>query len=99
MPATPAAGGSTEQLAAAACCRADGTLHRDTWAGLLGRPPVFAFRAGAASPDGAIRGPAPAVPHNRAPMEHSFLSALILLLLVLDPLGSLPIFIPIMNGV
>ncbi|MDL5033424.1 MarC family protein [Pelomonas sp. APW6] len=32
-------------------------------------------------------------------MDHSFLSALILLLLVLDPLGSLPIFIPIMRGV
>ncbi len=60
---------------------------------------MFSFAAGAASPDGAIRGPAPAVRHNRAPMDHSFLSALILLLLVLDPLGSLPIFIPIMNGV
>jgi len=32
-------------------------------------------------------------------MEHTFVSALILLLLVLDPLGSLPIFIPIMNTV
>ncbi|HJV61231.1 MAG TPA: MarC family protein [Albitalea sp.] len=32
-------------------------------------------------------------------MEHSFVSALILLLLVLDPLGSLPVFIPIMGGV
>ena len=32
-------------------------------------------------------------------MEHSFVSALVLLLLVLDPLGSLPIFIPIMRGV
>lgn len=32
-------------------------------------------------------------------MDHSFLSAFILLLLVLDPLGSLPIFIPIMRGV
>jgi MarC family membrane protein len=32
-------------------------------------------------------------------MEHSFLSALILLVLVLDPLGSLPIFIPIMREV
>ncbi len=40
-----------------------------------------------------------ALPHNPAPMDHSFLSALILLLLVLDPLGSLPIFIPIMNSV
>jgi MarC family membrane protein len=37
--------------------------------------------------------------HNAGPMDHSFLSALILLLLVLDPLGSLPIFIPIMNTV
>ena len=32
-------------------------------------------------------------------MEHSFVSALVLLLLVLDPLGSLPIFISIMRGV
>jgi MarC family membrane protein len=32
-------------------------------------------------------------------MDHNFVSALILLLLVLDPLGSLPIFIPIMRGV
>ena len=32
-------------------------------------------------------------------MNHSFASALILLLLVLDPFGSLPIFIPIMRGV
>ena len=32
-------------------------------------------------------------------MDHSFLSAFILLLLVPDPLGSLPVFIPIMRGV
>lgn len=32
-------------------------------------------------------------------MDHSFLSAFILLLLVLDPLGSLAVFIPIMSGV
>ena len=32
-------------------------------------------------------------------MDHSFLSAFILLLLVLDPLGSLPVFITIMRGV
>jgi len=32
-------------------------------------------------------------------MEHSFLSAFILLLLVLDPFGSLPIFIPVMRSV
>src|SRR5256885_7441513 len=32
-------------------------------------------------------------------MDHSFVSAFILLLLVLDPLGSLPIFISIMGGV
>ncbi len=32
-------------------------------------------------------------------MEHSFLSAFILLLLVLDPLGSLPVFIPLMRAV
>ena len=32
-------------------------------------------------------------------MDHTFLSALILLLLVLDPFGSLPIFISILGGV
>jgi len=32
-------------------------------------------------------------------MDHGFVSAFILLLLVLDPLGSLPIFIPIMRTV
>lgn len=32
-------------------------------------------------------------------MEHSFLSAFVLLLLVLDPFGSLPIFIAVMGGV
>ena len=32
-------------------------------------------------------------------MDHTFLSAFILLLLVLDPLGSLPVFIPVMRGV
>ena len=32
-------------------------------------------------------------------MDHSFVSAVILLLLVLDPLGSLPVFIPIMREV
>jgi MarC family membrane protein len=32
-------------------------------------------------------------------MDHGFLSAFILLLLVLDPLGSLPVFIPIMSSV
>jgi MarC family membrane protein len=32
-------------------------------------------------------------------VDHSFLSAFILLLLVLDPFGSLPIFIPIMRDV
>jgi MarC family membrane protein len=32
-------------------------------------------------------------------LDHDFLSAFILLLLVLDPLGSLPVFIPIMRGV
>ena len=32
-------------------------------------------------------------------MDHSFVSAFILLLLVLDPLGSLPVFIPIMRDV
>lgn len=32
-------------------------------------------------------------------MDHSFLSAFILLLLVLDPFGSLPIFIPVMQTV
>ena len=32
-------------------------------------------------------------------MDHSFVSAFVLLLLVLDPLGSLPVFIPIMREV
>jgi MarC family membrane protein len=32
-------------------------------------------------------------------MDHSFLSALVLLLLVLDPFGSLPIFISVMRSV
>jgi MarC family membrane protein len=32
-------------------------------------------------------------------MDHTFLSALVLLLLVLDPLGSLPIFISVMRNV
>lgn len=32
-------------------------------------------------------------------MDHTFVSAFILLLLVLDPLGSLPIFISVMRGV
>ncbi len=36
---------------------------------------------------------------NARPMDHDFVSALILLLLVLDPLGSLPVFIPIMRTV
>jgi MarC family membrane protein len=39
------------------------------------------------------------IAHNSRAMDHSFISAFILLLLVLDPLGSLPIFIPIMSGV
>jgi MarC family membrane protein len=32
-------------------------------------------------------------------MDHTFVSALILLLLVLDPLGSLPIFISVLRGI
>jgi len=32
-------------------------------------------------------------------MDHSFVSALVLLLLVLDPFGSLPIFISVLRGV
>ena len=32
-------------------------------------------------------------------MDHSFLSAFVLLLLVLDPFAALPIFIPVMSGV
>ena len=32
-------------------------------------------------------------------MDHSFTSALVLLLLVLDPLGSLPIFISVLRGI
>lgn len=34
-----------------------------------------------------------------SPMDHNFVSALVLLLLVLDPLGSLPIFISVLRGV
>jgi MarC family membrane protein len=37
--------------------------------------------------------------HAAPAMDHSFVSALILLLLVLDPLGSLPIFIAVMRHV
>ena len=36
---------------------------------------------------------------NSGAMDHTFLSALVLLLLVLDPFGSLPIFISVMRGV
>ena len=32
-------------------------------------------------------------------MDHTFVSAFVLLLLVLDPFGALPIFIPVMSGV
>ena len=32
-------------------------------------------------------------------MDHTFLSAFVLLLLVLDPFGSLPIFISVLRGV
>ena len=41
--------------------------------------------------------PSAGLAHNRRPMEHSVLSAFILLLLALDPLGSLPVFIPVMR--
>jgi MarC family membrane protein len=40
-----------------------------------------------------------AVADNPRAMDHTFLSALVLLLLVLDPFGSLPIFISVMRGV
>ena len=36
---------------------------------------------------------------NAPAMDHTFLSALVLLLLVLDPLGSLPVFISVMRQV
>jgi MarC family membrane protein len=36
---------------------------------------------------------------NVVVMDHTFVSALVLLLLVLDPFGSLPIFISVMRGV
>ncbi|MDE2565235.1 MAG: hypothetical protein KGL50_05570, partial [Burkholderiales bacterium] len=32
-------------------------------------------------------------------MDHSFVSAFVLLLLVLDPLGSLPIFVSVLGAV
>jgi MarC family membrane protein len=44
------------------------------------------------------RNTGPAPPQSR-PMDHNFLSALVLLLLVLDPFGSLPIFISVLKGV
>jgi MarC family membrane protein len=39
------------------------------------------------------------MPRPARPVDHTFLSALVLLLLVLDPLGSLPIFIAVMRNV
>ena len=41
----------------------------------------------------------PVLARHNLRMDHDFLSALVLLLLVLDPLGSLPIFISVMQGV
>jgi MarC family membrane protein len=41
----------------------------------------------------------PALEDNRASMNHTFLSAFILLLLVLDPFGSLPVFVSILGSV
>ena len=38
-------------------------------------------------------------PAQCAAMDHSFLSAVVLLLLVLDPFGSLPIFVSVLQGV
>lgn len=38
-------------------------------------------------------------PAQSGPMEHTFVSAFVLLLLVLDPFGSLPIFISVLRGV
>jgi MarC family membrane protein len=43
--------------------------------------------------------PVRAVAQNLRLMDHTFFSALVLLLLVLDPFGSLPIFISVMRGV
>ena len=43
-------------------------------------------------------GPAVSLKHNPA-MDHTFVSAFVLLLLVLDPFGSLPIFIAVLRGV
>ncbi len=48
-----------------------------------------------ATPGGGGRG----APHNPRPMDHTFLSAFVLLLLVLDPFGSLPIFISVLRSV
>jgi MarC family membrane protein len=39
------------------------------------------------------------MPRPARPVDHTFLSALVLLLLVLDPLGSLPVFISVMRNV
>lgn len=60
-----------------------------------------ARRAGAAAMSSTTiaRTAAPADIASAVSMDHSFVSAFVLLLLVLDPLGSLPIFIPIMRSV
>lgn len=42
---------------------------------------------------------APGADDNPRAMDHTFLSAFVLLLLVLDPFGSLPIFISVLRGV
>jgi hypothetical protein len=61
---------------------------------------VFAFGPLLASRLSRTRHFAPiALADNRAPMDHTFLSAFILLLLVLDPFGSLPVFISILGAV
>ena len=55
---------------------------------------MYDSRDGIGSAGTPVRAPA----RMRA-MDHSFLSAFVLLLLVLDPFGSLPIFISVLQGV
>ncbi len=45
-----------------------------------------------------LHSPPQQLKHNSA-MDHTFVSAFVLLLLVLDPFGSLPIFINVLRGV
>src|SRR6185436_9999347 len=58
---------------------------------------------GARAAEGLARPPSPArltmAPGDNAAMDHTFVSAFVLLLLVLDPFGSLPVFIAVLRSV